>query len=146
MRHMFTQNISRYIYLPIAITKAWSSIFHAWSDLKNIVSTDFNHTMQDGISRSSSPMIKYFSFLCQFNVQKWYKEKYTPIFPKNNLTQNGLIFKRLPTRGCIFNTPSYWCPSAKTTGHPYPQCCLNIHCDGSVTYRNITIIGNNIRK
>ena len=31
---------------------------------------------------------------------------------------------------------SYWCPGAKAPGHQYPQCWLNIHCIGSVSFRN----------
>ena len=38
----------------------------------------------------------------------------------------------------------YWCPGAKAPGHQYPQCWLNIHCIGPVSY--ITLIMDNIRK
>ena len=41
---------------------------------------------------------------------------------------------------------SSWCPGAKTPGHQYPQCQLNDHCIGPVSYRNITIIEDNIKK
>ena len=40
----------------------------------------------------------------------------------------------------------YWCPGAKAPGHQYPQCWLNIHCIGPVSYKNIAPIVNNIRK
>ena len=40
----------------------------------------------------------------------------------------------------------YWCPGAKAPGHQYPQCWLNINCFGEVSYRNITVKGNYIRK
>ena len=29
----------------------------------------------------------------------------------------------------------YWCPGAKAPGHQYPQCWLNIHCIGPVSYK-----------
>ena len=36
---------------------------------------------------------------------------------------------------------SYWCPGAKAPGHQYPQCWLNIHCFGLVSYIwNITTL------
>ena len=36
--------------------------------------------------------------------------------------------------------------SAKSPGHQYPQCCPNIHYNGPVSIKYITITGNNIRK
>ena len=30
-----------------------------------------------------------------------------------------------------------WCPGAKAPGHQYPQCWLDIHCIGPVSYKNI---------
>ena len=45
------------------------------------------------------------------------------------------------TQDCI-----YWCGDAKAPVHQYPRCWLNIHCIKPVSYRNIKIIGNNIRK
>ena len=48
---------------------------------------------------------------------------------------------RVHTQHC-----SYWCPGAKAPGYQYPRCWLNIHCIWLVSYRNITILGNNIRK
>ena len=32
--------------------------------------------------------------------------------------------------------------SSKTPGHQYPQCWLNIHCIGPVSYSYITVLGN----
>ena len=40
----------------------------------------------------------------------------------------------------------YWCPGAKAPGHQYPQCWLNIHCIGPVSYKNIAHKVNSIRK
>ena len=40
----------------------------------------------------------------------------------------------------------YWCPGAKAPGHQYPQCWLNIHCIGPVSYKNIAHKLNSIRK
>ena len=40
---------------------------------------------------------------------------------------------------------SYWCLSAKTPGHWYPQCWLNINCIGPVLWKNITVIRNHKR-
>ena len=40
----------------------------------------------------------------------------------------------------------YWCPGAKAAGHQYPQYWLNIHRIGAVSYKNITIMVNIIRK
>ena len=40
----------------------------------------------------------------------------------------------------------YWCSGAKAPGHQYPQCWLIINCFGEVSYRNITVKGNYIRK
>ena len=40
----------------------------------------------------------------------------------------------------------YWCPGAKAPGHQYPQCWLNIHCVGSVSYKTITHKVNRMRK
>ena len=39
-----------------------------------------------------------------------------------------------------------WCPGAKAPGHQYPQCWLNIHCIGPVSYKHITLMLDNIRK
>ena len=30
----------------------------------------------------------------------------------------------------------YWCPGAKAPGHQHPQCWLNIHCSGPISYKN----------
>ena len=48
---------------------------------------------------------------------------------------------RLCTQHC-----SHLCPGDKGLGHQYLQCWLNIHCIGPVSYRNSTLVGNNIRK
>ena len=40
----------------------------------------------------------------------------------------------------------YWCPGAKAPGHQYLQSWLNIHCIGPVSYKNITLVENNITK
>ena len=40
----------------------------------------------------------------------------------------------------------YWCPGAKAPGHQYPQCWLNIHCIGLVSYETIAHEVNSIRK
>ena len=40
----------------------------------------------------------------------------------------------------------YWCPGAKAPSHQYPQCWLNIHCIGQASYKNITLMLENIRK
>ena len=40
----------------------------------------------------------------------------------------------------------YCCPGAKAPGHQYPQCWLNIHCIGPVSYKNIAHKVNSIRK
>ena len=37
---------------------------------------------------------------------------------------------------------SYWCPGAKVPSHQYPQCCLNSHCIGTISYRNMTFTGD----
>ena len=40
----------------------------------------------------------------------------------------------------------YWCPGAKAPGHQYPQYWLNIQFIGPVSYENITLLLDNIRK
>ena len=40
----------------------------------------------------------------------------------------------------------YWCAGAKAPGHQYPQCWLNIHCIGPISYKNIAHKVNSIRK
>ena len=35
----------------------------------------------------------------------------------------------------------YWCPGAKAPGHQYPQCWLNIHCIGPVSYKKYHTYG-----
>ena len=40
----------------------------------------------------------------------------------------------------------YWCPGAKAPGHQYPQCWLNIHCIGPVSYTTIAHKVNSVRK
>ena len=40
----------------------------------------------------------------------------------------------------------YWCPGAKAPGHQFPQCWLNIHCIGPISYKNIAHKVNSIRK
>ena len=40
----------------------------------------------------------------------------------------------------------YWCPGAKAPGHQYPQCWLNIHRIGPVSYKNVAHKVNSIRK
>ena len=30
----------------------------------------------------------------------------------------------------------YWWPGAKAWGYQYPQCCLNMHCIGLISWRN----------
>ena len=40
----------------------------------------------------------------------------------------------------------YWCPGAKAPGHQYPQCWLNIHCIGPVSYKSMAHKVNSIRK
>ena len=39
---------------------------------------------------------------------------------------------------------SYWWPGALVPGHQYPQCWLNIHCIGPVSYKNIRVELNNM--
>ena len=40
----------------------------------------------------------------------------------------------------------YWCAGAKAPSHQYPQCWLNIHCIGPVSYKTISHKVNSIRK
>ena len=40
----------------------------------------------------------------------------------------------------------YWCHGAKAPGHQYPQCWLNNHCTGPVSYLNIAVVYHNITK
>ena len=40
----------------------------------------------------------------------------------------------------------YCCPGAKASGHQYPQCWLNVHYTGTISYKNITGIQVKIRK
>ena len=40
----------------------------------------------------------------------------------------------------------YWCPGAKAPGHQYPQYWLNLQFIGPVSYENIRLLLDNIRK
>ena len=40
----------------------------------------------------------------------------------------------------------YWSPGVKAPGHQYPQCWLNIHCIGPISYKDIAHKVNSIRK
>ena len=51
-----------------------------------------------------------------------------------------LTLKHRETHGCVVST------AAKAPGHQYPQCWLNIHCIGPVSYKNTTLMLDNIRK
>ena len=57
-----------------------------------------------------------------------------------------LTHKQLETHGCVLSTVPTDALVLKAPGYQYPQCWLNIHCIGPVSYRNITGIGNNTNK
>ena len=59
---------------------------------------------------------------------------------------NSLTHEQLEMHGAMHTQRcGYWCPGAEAPGHEYPQCWLNIHCIGAVSYRNIiTFIVNSI--
>ena len=51
----------------------------------------------------------------------------------------NINLKHRETHGCIVSIvgSGYWCPGANAPGHQYPQCWLNIHCIGPVSYKTI---------
>ena len=51
-----------------------------------------------------------------------------------------LTLKHRETHGCVVST------AAKAPGHQYPQCWLNIHCIGPVSYKNTTLMLDNITR
>ena len=62
-----------------------------------------------------------------------------------NFASKRLTLKHREMHGCVVST-GYWCPGAKAPGNQYPQCRLNIHCIGPVSYKNIAHKVNSIRK
>ena len=55
-----------------------------------------------------------------------------------------LTHKRWKRMGVHSARYSYWNPGAKAPDHQYPQCWLNVHCTGPVSYMNIIVRGNSI--
>ena len=55
-----------------------------------------------------------------------------------------LTHKHRETHGC--QHCGCWCPGAKAPGHQHPQCWLNIHCIGQVSFKNSALMVYNIRK
>ena len=51
-----------------------------------------------------------------------------------------LTLKHRETHGCVVST------AAKAPGHQYPQCWFNIHCIGPVSYKNTTLMLDNITR
>ena len=70
------------------------------------------------------------------------------LFPQDILKQNITRFTLYSRKrmGAYSQHCGYWCPGAKAQGHQYPQCWLNIHCIGPVSYKNITVMLDNVRK
>ena len=69
-------------------------------------------------------------------------------YAAHNLTQESHFMKPPCTGNAWVHTQhcSYWCPDAKAPGHQYPQYWLDIDSIGAVSYRNITVIWNNIKR
>ena len=59
------------------------------------------------------------------------------------ITENKekLTHKQLETHGCVLSAVA-----TDVINHQDPQCWLNIHCTGLISYKNITVIGNYIRR
>ena len=53
----------------------------------------------------------------------------------------ALTLKQRETHGCVVSTVA-----TETPGHQYTQCWLNSHCIGPVSYKNNTLMVNNITK
>ena len=63
------------------------------------------------------------------------------MFPQGHF---DLTLKHRETHGCVVSTVAT--DALVLPGHQYPQCWLNIHCIGPVSYKNIAQKVNSIRK
>ena len=73
------------------------------------------------------------------------------MMPYDAIVQLKLLFvhlnlKRLENAWVHSQHCGYWCPGAKAPGHQYPQYRLNIQFIGPVSYENITLLLDNVRK
>ena len=59
------------------------------------------------------------------------------------MSHDCLTLKHREMHGYVVSTVA---TDAKSPGHQYHQCWLNIHCIGPVSYENITLMLENIRK
>ena len=103
-------------------------------ELKHKVISYHNKTHKNIINRHNTCGIIFVVwFLIFILFERGYcKYSFNPKTPGN-------AWMRSRHHGC-------WCPGVKARGQQYPQCWLNIHCIGPVSYKNITLMVNNITK
>ena len=82
-------------------------------------------------------------YMCQLRIEMIENDKYIPFCPsKQFCIWPIIIWKCMGT----YSDCGFSCPGAKAPGHQHPQHWHYIHCIRSASYRNITSVGNNIRK
>ena len=69
------------------------------------------------------------------------KTPHSRLTPWEDLTLKTLGYTWMHSHHC-----SYLSPGAKAPDHQYSQCWLNSRCTETVSYKNITLMVNNIRK